>query len=68
VGENFIEIDCKTKGEEVELFINYKYLLEGLNNVFGKDILFSFLDQNTPCKIQTKEDEKFLYIVMPIRQ
>lgn len=67
-GENFIEIDCKTKGEEIELFINYKYLLEGLNNTNGKDVLFSFLDSSAPCKIETKEDEGFLYIVMPIRQ
>lgn len=68
VGENFVEIDCKTKGEEMELFINYKYLLEGLNNISDDEILLSFLDKNTPCKIETKKDDKFLYIVMPIRQ
>ncbi len=68
LGENFVEIDCKTKGEEIEIFINYKYLLEGLNNINSEEVLVSFLDRNTPCKIENKNDDKFLYIVMPIRQ
>lgn len=68
LGENFVEINCKTKGEEIEIFINYKYLLEGLNNINNEEVLFSFLDKNTPCKIEDKNDNQFLYIVMPIRQ
>ncbi|PKM91230.1 DNA polymerase III subunit beta [Candidatus Falkowbacteria bacterium HGW-Falkowbacteria-1] len=68
VGENFIEIDVETRGEEVEIFVNYKYLLEGLNNILEQKVVLAFVDNASPCKIYSEEEKSFLYIVMPIRQ
>lgn len=68
VGENFVDIDVETRGEEVEIFVNYKYFLEGLSNILEQKVVLTFVDNSSPCKIYTEEDKSFLYIVMPIRQ
>ncbi len=67
-GENFIELDSEIKGEDNEIFVNYKYLLEGLNNINSNNIIIKITDNNTPCIIQPEEKDNFLYLVMPIRQ
>ena len=68
-GENFIELDSSNKGENTKIFVNYKYLLEGLNNINSDFVLIKTVDNNTPCLLQ-EEDNKddFLYLVMPIKQ
>lgn len=67
-GENFIELDASIKGGDNEIFINYKYLLEGLNNINSDKIIIRVLDNNTPCIIKSENDDNFLYLVMPIKQ
>jgi DNA polymerase III subunit beta len=68
VGENNINIEGDVSGDDIEIFVNYKYVLEGLNNIYNDDVCLVFNDNNSPCKIYSEEDSSFLYIVMPIRQ
>ncbi len=70
-GENVVEIDCvlnQKNDPEVDIFVNYKYLLEGLNNLNAESVLIKIVDNNTPCVIVPKNEENSLYLVMPIRQ
>lgn len=67
-GENFVNVDCKTKGIDNEIFINYKYLLEGLNTVNSESVIIKITDNNTPCIIMAEKDETFLYLIMPLKQ
>ncbi|HPT08423.1 MAG TPA: DNA polymerase III subunit beta [bacterium] len=67
-GENFIDLDSEIKGEDNEIFVNYKYLLEGLNSINSNNIIIKIIDNNTPCLLQSEENDNFLYLVMPIRQ
>jgi DNA polymerase-3 subunit beta len=67
-GENSIELDSEIKGEDNEIFVNYKYLLEGLNNINSNNIIIKTTDNNTPCILKSEEEDNFLYLVMPIRQ
>lgn len=67
-GENFIDLLSENKGEDNEIFVNYKYLLEGLNNINSNQVKIKIVDNNTPCVLQSDEDDTFLYLVMPIRQ
>lgn len=68
IGENFVELDCILKGGEGEIFINYKYLLEGLNNINTDTIIIKTVDNNTPCIITAENEASFLYLIMPIKQ
>lgn len=67
-GENFIELNADIKGGDNEIFINYKYLLEGLNNINSDKIIIKVVDNNTPCIVRAADDDSFLYLVMPIKQ
>ena len=68
VGESSTMLEVEYQGEVNETVLNFRYLLEGLNNI-GKDLVeISLVDDNIPCTIKGKEDTGFLYIIMPIKQ
>lgn len=67
-GENFVDVNCKTTGSDNEIFINYKYFLEGLNAINSENVIIKIVDNNTPCLITAENDDTFLYLVMPLKQ
>jgi DNA polymerase-3 subunit beta len=67
-GESQVEIKAEVNGGENEITINYRYLLDGLNNIDGENVVVKVLNNNTPCLIKPEKDESYLYIVMPIKQ
>ena len=67
-GESQVEIKAEVSGSENEITINYRYLLDGLNNIDGENVVIKVLNNNTPCLIKPEKDESYLYIVMPIKQ
>lgn len=67
-GESEVEIKTEIKGEENEITINYRYLLDGLNNINSDKVVFQILNNSTPCLIKPEKSDDYLYIVMPIRQ
>lgn len=66
VGEYKSKIEGKIEGKEVELFLNYKFLLEGVNILEGKEIKIYLIDDERPV-LMKGETENLLYIVMPIK-
>ncbi len=67
-GESQIELEAEVKGGDNEVTINYRYLLDGLNNIEGDMVRIGVLNNATPCVLRPEKDDKYLYIVMPIRQ
>lgn len=67
-GESTIELDSETTGEDNGVVINYRYLLDGLNNIESENIKISIIDSNTPCILKPDKDDSYLYIIMPIKQ
>ncbi len=67
-GETNINLKAKIQGENNKIIINYRYLLDGLNNLDGDYIIINLLDEQTPCLLKNKNKEEYLYIIMPIRQ
>ncbi len=67
-GESQIELEADVRGGDNEVTINYRYLLDGLNNIEGDMVRINILNNTTPCVLKPEKDEKYLYIVMPIRQ
>ena len=68
VGENVSSIEVDFDGIKNSIVVNYRYLLDGLQNTHSDDLLIELLDSNTPCVIKPKDDPDFLYIIMPIKQ
>jgi DNA polymerase-3 subunit beta len=67
-GESRTELAATVSGGENEITVNYRYLVDGLNNVAGERVRISILNSNTPCLLKPEKNNDYLYIVMPIRQ
>jgi len=67
-GESQIEVEAEIKGGENEITINYRYLLDGLNNIEGAMVRLGILSNKTPCVLRPEKENDYLYIIMPIRQ
>ncbi len=67
-GESQVDLGAEVNGDDNEITINYRYLLDGLNNIEGEKVKLSILNNTTPCVLRPEKDENHLYIVMPIRQ
>jgi len=69
LGENIIEVEAKVKGEDNGMVVNYKFLLEGLQAIEGENIEIKIVDNKIPCVAKSeKDDDNYLYVIMPIRQ
>ncbi len=68
VGESSIELKAEIEGDNNEIIINYRYLLDGLNNIASDVVRLDVVNANTPCVLRADKNGEYLYIVMPIRQ
>lgn len=67
-GENVVELVAEVKGKDNGIVLNYKYLLDGLNNIDSENIRLEIINSNTPCILKSEKDGEYLYIIMPIKQ
>jgi DNA polymerase-3 subunit beta len=67
-GESIINLNGEIKGKDNDITLNYKYLLDGLNNINSDNVVINIVDANTPCVIKSEDKDTYLYIVMPIKQ
>lgn len=67
LGENTTTLQIKAAGEPLNISFNWRYLVEGLQHIQGKEVQLKFTDVVKPTLIKSAEDPNYLYIVMPIR-
>jgi DNA polymerase-3 subunit beta len=60
------KIETKEK-EEIEISFNYKFLLEGLINIKGNEILFNLNGKEGAAVLKSTKDDSYIYILMPIK-
>lgn len=68
LGESSFKINAKTEGEPLEAAFNYKYLIEGINQIESDKIRLNFVNKEKPLLIQPLDDASYMYLVMPIRE
>lgn len=78
LGENKSKVESTVTGDNNKIIINYRYLLDGLQNIDASQIIFEMTDAANPCVIRPAESlpegedpiasEDYLYIIMPIKQ
>jgi len=78
LGENKSRVESKIEGDDNKIVVNYRYLLDGLQNIDSSDVIFEMIDNNNPCLLRSAESlsekkeaiasEDYLYIIMPIKQ
>jgi len=69
VGGHEQVLAAAVEGPADQVVFNYRYLLEGLSALEGSRVVFSTGGSSSPGKItgSAKEDQSFLYILMPIK-
>lgn len=67
-GENITSVSGKIEGSDNEIVFNYKYVLDGLNNINSENVSFEIIDSKSAGILKSITDKNFLYIIMPIKQ
>lgn len=68
VGESLIKIKAEITGTDNEAVFNYRYLLDGLNALSDQEVVLQLISAAQPAVLKPKNNNNYLYIVMPIRQ
>lgn len=67
VGQNTVEVEAETSGEENEIAFNARYLLDMFSHIEEDDMVFEMTGPLNPGVFKVKDDESFLHLIMPIR-
>ena len=61
------ELEVEYTGDAIDVGFNIGYLLDVLNNVHVDEIKWSFNDANSSSLITIPNNDRFKYVVMPMR-
>lgn len=67
VGENTSHLKGEIRGKELEIIFNYKYLLDGLNNISSEKVMLGLNGEVNPGVIKPVGDPSYVYVIMPIK-
>ncbi len=68
LGENTSHVSGSVSGDANTTNLNFRYLLDGLQNVNSDQVEVSIIDSASPVLVRPVGDESYRYIVMPIKQ
>jgi len=58
---------AKIKGESQDVSFNHRFLADGLANIRSSEVIFELTGSDRPAVLKPKDDESYLYVVMPIK-
>ena len=67
IGSYNSEIIAQTEGPEKEISFNHHFLLDGLQNIKGEEVVLKINQKETPALLQNPKQKEYLYLLMPIR-
>ncbi len=67
IGDAKEEVLVETEGKELEIGFNPKYLLDALKVIEDDEIYMDFGTNISPCIIRPIGEDKFTYMVLPVR-
>ncbi|MEZ4180567.1 MAG: DNA polymerase III subunit beta [Candidatus Doudnabacteria bacterium] len=68
IGESNIEIPAIIDGGSGKFIINYRYVLDFLNNFPAEQLEIKIIDDSSPIIFGLEDDKTYIYLVMPIKQ
>ncbi len=67
VGDAKEEVLVETTGKELEIGFNPKYMLDALKAIEEEEVYLDFGSNISPCIIRSTLEDKYTYMVLPIR-
>jgi DNA polymerase-3 subunit beta len=68
IGENVSSVHSSISGEDVEVNLNYRYILDSFQSINSDSVSLSFSGNNKPVIIKPIGDQSFMYLVMPMNR
>ncbi len=68
IGENTVNLEAKVTGVDNSVVINYRYVLDGLKVINSNEVRIKIVNSETPCIIESINNDEYIYIIMPIKQ
>ena len=68
VGENKTKIEANTKGDDININFNHKYLLDCFQSIYQDSVSLQFDQENKPIIIRGARDNSFTYLIMPMNK
>jgi len=69
LGENVSRLSAEASGDTNSIVVNYRYLLDGLQNIDSDQVEVDIIDGGNPCVLKPAgKNVDYLYIIMPIKQ
>jgi DNA polymerase-3 subunit beta len=60
-------VDADYNGEEITIAFNPSFLIDGIEAVFGDEVVLEMSDSVRPAMVHGVEDVRFRYLLMPVR-
>jgi DNA polymerase-3 subunit beta len=57
----------KAKGEKVEVSFNHRFLIDGILNIRGDNLIFEINGADGAAALKPTNDQNYIYIVMPMK-
>jgi DNA polymerase-3 subunit beta len=67
IGESELKMPAVVEGDHLKISFNWKFVLDGLNNIKSSEISFEFQGNDGPAVIRPVGDSSYLYVIMPIK-
>ncbi len=67
-GEQITKVDAAISGEDIEMNVNYRHMMDCFQSIGQDSITLSFTDTNRPVVIRGVSDQSFLYLIMPMNR
>ena len=67
IGENKSRIEAKIEGRGLNIILNSRYFLDGLNNIFSDKVIIGLNGDTKPVVVRPFGDISYTYVIMPIK-
>ncbi|MFA5995993.1 MAG: DNA polymerase III subunit beta [Patescibacteria group bacterium] len=68
LGDNTIMLAANIKGQAASITFNYRYMLEGLQQIDSANVNIIIIDEISPVVLQAEQQTDYAYVIMPIKQ
>jgi DNA polymerase-3 subunit beta len=68
IGSHQTELSAKVDGQNNNIRLNYRYILECLNIISSGQVALKMIDDIAACQISAPGDDNYQYIIVPLRQ
>ncbi len=67
IGKNESSVPAKIEGEQFEISFNYRFLIDGLNNIKRSEVILELSGEEGPGVLRPVGDSSYSYVLMPIK-